>query len=119
MKFSPHDRIVCEVVDRWLAYRFQHSSLPGGQLCIRKEGDVLISAAYGHANTQTKTNMTPNHICRIASNSKMFASCALQMLEAEKKLSLDDLAVRYIPQLGEHADRRFREITVRDLLTEI
>ncbi len=117
MKLSAYDNIVIDAVDKWLAYRFKSAPLVGGQLCIRKSGTALLNTAYGSARNQNKTVMTTEHLCRMASNSKMFTCCALLMLEREGKLHFGDKVTKYIPQLASHRDKRFAEITIGDLVS--
>ncbi len=111
------DKIALDVIDTWLAYRIRHTDLPGVQICIRKKGTVIFSKAYGVANTKTKRALKTTDLFHIASHSKMFTSCALLMLQEQERLNIADKIVTYIPELRQHADKRFKDITIRDLLS--
>ena len=114
---TAHDRIAMAVIDKWLRFRIDHCDLPGLQICIRKSGEILLSAAYGKANVATGEVFTTKHLSHIASHSKMFASCAIHMLVRDGKLRLDQPLVEILPELKAHKDARVAEITIRDVIT--
>lgn len=117
MSISVADKITVAVVDAWLSHHINNSDLPGAQICIRKGGAIILNKAYGYANQTTQQAFTTAHISHIASHSKMFTSCALHMLQESGHLSLTDAAVKYLPQLQKHSDKRIRAVSLRDLLS--
>ncbi len=117
MKLNNKEKLSLKVIDTWLDYKSRYSDIPGVQTCIRKKGQLIFSKAYGLANVKTQEKLTTKHIFRMASQSKMFTSCAILQLVQEGRLSLEDKAITYLPELKKHKDKRFKEITVRDLLS--
>ena len=114
---TAHDRIAMAVIDKWLRYRIDHSDIPGAQICIRKGGEILLSAAYGKANIATGEEFTTRHLCRIASQSKTFTACAIQLLALDGRLRLDQAMIDFLPKLKTHSDARVAAVTIRDLLS--
>lgn len=111
------DRTAFAVLDRWFDFRSRYAGIPGMQVAIRKKGDLLYSKAYGDANMTTGRAYTVGHAGHIASHSKMFTACATLQLSLSGALSLNDPAARHLPWLKKHRDRRFSEITIRDLMS--
>jgi hypothetical protein len=62
------------------------------------DGKPLLVKGYGCADLEHGIPITPQTLFNAASLAKQFAAFAILMLEAQKKLSLDDgvrLAIRY------------------------
>ncbi len=117
MKLDDKARIAFQVIDTWLDYQSRYEDLPGFQVCVRKKGQLIFSKAYGHANLKTQRKLTTTDLFHIASHSKTFTSCAILQLVEQGKLTLEHKAITYIPELKNHKDKRFKEITIRDLLS--
>lgn len=111
------EKLALYVIDKWLDYQSRFSSLPGIQVCIRKKGKVIFSKAYGYANLNTKRPLTSKDLFHIASHSKSFISCAILQLVEQGKLNLHHFALEHLPELRKHKDKRFKQITIRDLLS--
>ncbi|MDP9196065.1 MAG: beta-lactamase family protein [Pseudomonadota bacterium] len=116
-KLGPADTVACQVIDTWLDFRSRWSDLPGFQVAIRRKGELVLSKACGFASLKRKTPYTTGHVGHIASHSKMFTACLALMMQARGLLDLMDPVVKYLPQLKKHQDRRFRDVTLRDLLS--
>ncbi|MBI2707542.1 MAG: beta-lactamase family protein [Proteobacteria bacterium] len=117
MKMLAKEKLALQVIDTWLNYRSRFSNLPGFQVCIRKKNQVIFSKAYGHANLITKQRLTTKDLFHIASHSKTFTSCAILQLSEQGKLALHQPALDYLPELKNHKDKRFKQVTIRDLLS--
>ncbi|MBY0272760.1 MAG: beta-lactamase family protein [Alphaproteobacteria bacterium] len=117
MNINDKEKLALKVIDTWLDYRSRYSDFPGFQVCIRKEGKVLFSKAYGYANLLTKRPLTTKDLFHIASHSKTFTSCAVLQLVEQGKLNLHQSVLDYLPEFKNHKDKRFKQITVRDLLS--
>ena len=101
----------------WLDFQFEKSDLPGYVLAVYKDGKMIVNRAYGYADLDKKHKMTTDHIFRIASHSKTFTATALLELQEAGKLQIDELAVKYLPWLNEHSDKRYQRITIRQLMS--
>jgi D-alanyl-D-alanine carboxypeptidase len=112
------ETISLDVFDAWLSSRMRHHSImPSLQVCIRKKGDIVFSKSYGFANAKTKRVLKNKDVFHIASHSKTFTGCVLLILQEQKKLSLSDKIIDYIPQLKSHPDKRFAKITLCDVVS--
>lgn len=106
-----------EFLDSWLEYRLLWSEVPGYQVTIAKDGKTIFSQAYGTADIETKQKLTTKHIFRIASHSKTFTATAIMQLAEKKKLRIDDEVVEYLGWLKRHKDARWKEVTIRQLMS--
>ena len=86
-----------------------------GTVLIAKDGKVLLRKSYGMANVELSVPNTPEMIYRIGSITKSFTALAVLQLEAQKKLSLQDAAVKYIPEVP----KPWQQITLQQLLTHV
>lgn len=104
-------------IDSWLSLRSAWAEIPGFVVAIAKDGKLLFNKAYGYANIEAQEAMRPDHVFRIASHSKTFTATVLFQLQEEKALRIDDPAAMYLPWLREHADTRWSNVTIRQLLS--
>ena len=91
---------------------------------IYRHGEVVYLDSWGHRDLESNLPMTPDSIVRMYSMSKPITSVGVMMLVEEGKLSLDDPASKYIPELGNLEvlvdGKRVpskRDMTIKDLLT--
>src|ERR1035437_534388 len=101
----------------WLKFRYEQENLPGFAVAISHEGNVLLDEAYGYANLRKRTELSTRHVFRIASQAKTFTATALMQLQEAGKLRIDDRVTQHLPWLKEHKDERFKEVTIRQLLS--
>lgn len=106
-----------DYIKSWLEFRYQREEVPGFVVTIAHKGKILMNEAHGFADLESKTKLTPNHIFRIASHSKTFTATALMQLQEQGKLRIDDYVIDYLPWLKEHKDKKWRKITVRQLMS--
>ena len=85
---------------------------PGCAVAVARSGQTLLERAYGMANLEYDVPLTPNTIFEAGSVTKQFTSAAILLLEEDGKLSLDDKAIKYIPEL----DASAASVTIRQLL---
>jgi D-alanyl-D-alanine carboxypeptidase len=101
----------------WLRFRYEREDIPGFVIAVSHKGKIIFNEAYGYANLEQKEKMSTNHIFRIASHSKTFTATAIMQLQERGKLDIDEFAVKYLPWLKEHKDKRFLNITLSQLLS--
>ncbi|MCT7377948.1 serine hydrolase domain-containing protein [Chelativorans salis] len=85
---------------------------PGAAVAVMQDGEIVLKRGYGMANLDHDVPIEPSSIFHAASVSKQFTAMAVYMLAGEGKLTLEDDARSYIPQLP---DLGF-PITLRHLL---
>ena len=75
--------------------------VPGVVALITDRERVLYQGAFGVADVATGRPLTTDAIFRIASMTKPVTSVALMQLVEQGRLSLDDPAEKYLPELAE------------------
>ena len=104
-------------ITSWLKFRYDRTKVPGYAVAVSHKGKLVLSQAYGFANLENSAKLTTQHLFRIASHSKTFTATALMQLAEKNKLRIDDYAADYLPWLGQHKDKRFQKITIRQLMS--
>lgn len=90
--------------------------IPGVAVCIVKDGKVVLMKGYGVKEIGTNDKVDENTLFMIGSNSKAFTATALAMLNADKKLSLDDKVQKWLPDFKLYDPWVAKEANIRDLL---
>jgi D-alanyl-D-alanine-carboxypeptidase/D-alanyl-D-alanine-endopeptidase len=93
--------------------------VPGMAWGVIVDGVLVHSGTLGVQDTATNAPVTPDSVFRIASMTKSFTAVAILTLRDEGKLSLDDLAERYVPELKalKYPTSDSPRLTIRHLLT--
>jgi CubicO group peptidase (beta-lactamase class C family) len=86
---------------------------PGASLLVVREGVPLVRRGYGFADLEHRVPASPQTDYRLASVSKQFTAAAVLLLAQGGKLSLDDRARKWLPELPPVADA----ITIAQLLS--
>jgi CubicO group peptidase (beta-lactamase class C family) len=86
---------------------------PGCAVGVARGGKVLLTRGYGMANLEASIANTPETVFESGSVAKQFTAAATVILAVDGKLSLDDPARKYVPELPDYD----RPITIRHLLT--
>jgi CubicO group peptidase (beta-lactamase class C family) len=87
-------------------------TLPGYAVGVVRDGEVVHAQGYGAADLEFGMPITPTTVFHVASLSKQFTACAILMLEAGRKLSLDDPVAKHVPEMPACASH----ITLRHLV---
>ena len=93
--------------------------LPGAAVGVVHEGELVWSKGIGFADLSKRRRANPKTLYRIASITKTFTATAIMQLRDEGKLSLDDPATAYLPELKKatSAFGPVEGITIRRLLS--
>jgi CubicO group peptidase (beta-lactamase class C family) len=78
------------------------STTPGCAVGVATAGTPALAKGYGMADLEHDVPITPETIFEAGSVSKQFTAAAVLLLAREGKLSLDDPARKYIPELPEY-----------------
>jgi CubicO group peptidase (beta-lactamase class C family) len=97
---------VDRVFERW------SSSTPGCAVAVSVDGQPILARAYGMADLEHDVPNTPNTIFEAGSVSKQFTAAAVLLLAKDGKLSLDDPARKYVPELPDYGS----PLTIRHML---
>jgi len=85
---------------------------PGCAVGVYRDGAIRFAKGYGMSNLEHGIPITPSSIFHVASISKQFAAMSIALLAREGRLSLDDDARKYVPELPDFGKR----IMIRHLL---
>jgi D-aminopeptidase len=85
-------------VDRLLAPWDRHDG-PGMAVGVVRDEHLVLHRQVGMASLELGVKLAPDSVFRIASVSKQFTCAAILMLAAEGRLSVDDAARTYLPEL--------------------
>lgn len=93
----------------------------GAVTLVLQDGKVIHHGATGMADRERSIAMTEDHLFWIASMTKSISVTAIMTLVDEGKLSLDEPASKWLPELGEvkmkDGSAPSRPITLRDLMS--
>jgi CubicO group peptidase (beta-lactamase class C family) len=106
-------------VDRLFTEFAKEQHVPGAAWGIVVDGELAHSGATGFRDIAAKAPVDADTVFRIASMTKSFTAMSILKLRDEGKLSLDDPAERYVPELKslKYPTTDSPRITVRHLLS--
>jgi CubicO group peptidase (beta-lactamase class C family) len=92
---------------------------PGIAFGLVVDGNLIYSGGYGLTDVAKKIPVSTRSLFRIASMTKSFTAMAILKLRDEGKLSLDEPAYKYIPEMKKlhYIASDAPPITIRNLLT--
>ena len=109
--------------DEKIKVSMQKWQIPGAQLAIARNGNIVYAHAFGFADLDARAPVQPDSLFRIASISKCITSIAIMKLVEDGKLSLSDKVFQLLPNMvpvisnhGKNVDAQLLDITVRELL---
>ena len=91
--------------------------IPAIAVCIIKNGKVVVMKGYGVTEAGTNNKVDENTLFMIGSNTKAFTATAVAMLDADKKLSLDDRVTKWIPEFKLNNKLAGEQAIIRDMLS--
>jgi CubicO group peptidase (beta-lactamase class C family) len=92
--------------------RFNSTDSPGCAVGVGIGATTVLSAGYGMADLEHNVPITPESIFEAGSVSKQFTAGAVLLLAGQGKLSLDDPARKYIPELPDYG----KPLTIRHMI---
>ena len=95
------------------------ANIPGAAWGIVIDGELAHTGVLGYRDLAAKAPVTPDTVFRIASMTKSFTAMAIMKLRDEGKLSLDDPADKFIPEMRTlvYPTSDSPRITIRHLLS--
>ncbi|MEO6223683.1 MAG: serine hydrolase domain-containing protein, partial [Vicinamibacterales bacterium] len=106
-------------VDTVFASFAQSSRVPGIAYGVLIDGQLVHTGSVGVRELASRSPITPDTVFRIASMTKSFTALCILKLRDEGKLSLDDPAERYVPELAglKYPTADSPKLTIRHLLS--
>ena len=89
-----------------------NSETPGCAVGVATGGKPVLATGYGMADLEHGVTISPETIFEAGSVSKQFTAASVMLLAREGKLSLDDQARKYIPELPDYGS----SLTIRHML---
>ena len=86
-------------IPRWIEFQLRQSEQPGCVIAVADRGKLILEQAFGHADLDHGTALTPRHRFRVASHSKSFTAAGIMKLREKGRLQLDDEPGRYVDRL--------------------
>src|ERR1051326_6628244 len=99
----------------WLDYWMARSGLPGLSVAIRHDGDLVLNRAWGYVDLDSQEKLTPQHVFRVASLTKMCTAVAIALLQGRGLLAFDDPVEKHLPWMKK--THGLGSITLRQLLS--
>jgi CubicO group peptidase (beta-lactamase class C family) len=99
--------------------RVQETGIVGSSLLFVRNGGVAHRATVGYQDAATKRAVDSETIFHWASITKMFTGVAIMQLRDRGLLSLDDPAIKYVPELRDvhNPFGDMAQVTIRHLMT--
>jgi CubicO group peptidase (beta-lactamase class C family) len=99
--------------------RLQDAGIVGSSLMFVKDGQVVGKSFQGYQDAATKTPVDENTIYHWASITKMLTGVAIMQLRDRGLLSLDDPAIKYVPELRDvhNPFGDMSQVTIRHLMS--
>ncbi|HTV02100.1 MAG TPA: serine hydrolase domain-containing protein [Luteitalea sp.] len=106
-------------IDRVFADYARDGHVPGMAWGVIVDGALVHTGTLGVQDTGSKAPVTADTVFRIASMTKSFTAVAILALRDEGKLSLDDLAEKYVPELKDlkYPTTDSPRLTIRHLMS--
>jgi CubicO group peptidase (beta-lactamase class C family) len=79
-----------------------NTATPGCAVGVATDGKPVLAKGYGMADLEHDISISPDSILEAGSVSKQFTAAAVMLLAREGKLSLDDQARKYVPELPDY-----------------
>ena len=91
--------------------------IPGIAVCVVKDGNIVLMKGYGTKELGLPDRVNENTLFMIGENTESFTAIAFALLEANKKLSLNDKVAKYLPSFKLENKINSDQTVINDLLT--
>ncbi len=110
-----------EHLESGIAFLLGKFDIKGASIAVAKDGRLAYAKGIGYANSETREQVEPKHLFRIASVSKLITATTIMKMTELDLLDIDDKVFGENGILNDsdyldYVDRRVEEITVRHLL---
>jgi CubicO group peptidase (beta-lactamase class C family) len=113
---ADRSKFIRDSLDTYITRALTNWRIPGAAVCVVKDGRIVLLKGYGIKELGVMNKVDQNTLFMIGSNTKAFTATALAMLQAEKKISLDDKVTKYIPEFKLESKPATELAVVKDLL---
>jgi CubicO group peptidase (beta-lactamase class C family) len=113
---ADRSKFIRDSLDTYITRALTNWRIPGAAVCVVKDGRIVLLKGYGIKELGVMNKVDQNTLFMIGSNTKAFTATALAMLQADKKISLDDKVTKYIPEFKLESKPATELAVVKDLL---
>ncbi|QEC73282.1 serine hydrolase [Arachidicoccus ginsenosidivorans] len=103
-------------LDNYISSALKDWRLPGVAVCVVKDSKVVYMKGFGVKEAGGTDSVDVNTLFMIGSNTKAFTATAIAMLDAEKKLSLNDKVTKWLPRFKLDNKLAGEQAIIADLL---
>jgi len=107
---------ITDSIDNYINKTISMWQIPGLAIGIVKDGNIILEKGYGVSKLGEDNMVDKNTLFMIGSNTKAFTATALAMLEDDKKCSLNDKVVKWLPQFKMHDTWVTKNANLTDIL---
>ncbi|MEO5644616.1 MAG: serine hydrolase [Bacteroidia bacterium] len=111
-----HPVFVTDSLEKYILREMTAQNLPGLAIAIVKDGKIVVSKGFGVTETGGENKVNDSTLFQIASCTKAFTATSLALLAQQKKLSLDDTVLKWMPGFRLYDELATKQVTIRDLL---
>jgi CubicO group peptidase (beta-lactamase class C family) len=116
---APDARTALDGLEKYYRQQLDKASIVGSSLSVVQAGRTLVALSVGTADRERHHAADADTIYHWASITKTFTAIAIMQLRDRGRLSLDDPAVKYIPELRDVHDPfgDISKVTIRRLMS--
>ncbi|MBI5220001.1 MAG: serine hydrolase [Bacteroidia bacterium] len=103
-------------LDRYIQRSIEKWEIPGIAVGIVKDGKIILVKGYGKRALNKAEKVDENTLFMIGSNTKAFTGTVMAWLDYEKKCSLNDKVVSWLPDFTMKDTWVAKELTLTDIL---
>ncbi|MBL7728423.1 MAG: serine hydrolase, partial [Dinghuibacter sp.] len=107
---------ITDSLDNHIRTQMAEWDIPGVAVAIIKDGKPVLMKGYGVTEKGGTQPVDEHTLFLIGSNTKAFTATAIAMLDAQKKLSLNDPVTKWMPEFKLRDEWVTKNIIVKDLL---
>lgn len=94
---------------------WQQGVCPGGQVVVRKGGEIVYENCFGYASVEHRLPITGETVFHVASVSKQITVMCVLLLQEDGLLNVDDDIRSYVPDMVSFAE----PVSVRNLMNNV
>ena len=117
LSFAQTPVFISDSLEKYIERGMKLWQVPGLAVSIVKDGKVIFQKGFGIRDINKKDKVDENTLFIIASNSKLFTGTTIANLDYEKKISLNDKIINYLPWFRLYDSAVTQMVTVRDVLS--
>lgn len=108
---------VRDSLDTYINRALNEWNIPGVAVAIVKDGKLVLAKGFGKQSIARNDNVDENTLFMIGSNTKAFTGTLLSWLQYDKKCSLNDKVIKWIPEFNMKDPWIAKNLDLTDILS--